>query len=358
MKQFQFFVFFVAVSVTVFAFLLFPQVEPTFVAYAQDGDTLLAVAVDEVPTLDGVADEAFWANAVPLEVGVRRGANNGRTTVELKSVYTDEMVYFLVTWEDPTESYLRFPWELQEDGTWLQLRDPENMGGDENVWYEDKFSFIWEINEIEFFADEGCFAMCHRTGEDGDESNKPYGNKFAENEAGLGDIWHWKSVRNLNQAHDQYVDAVRWSEDTPSAGRHSDPSDGGGYSNNVDNSNADATVPMYMLPGDDFPRDGSPGYILASEGVPFDASLFEVGDRIPGIVISQFEGDGGDIAAGWLWEDGVWTLELGRALVTGSEFDVQFDDMAAEYLFGVAPFDNAQVRHAFHNDVLKFGFEQ
>ena len=43
----------------------------------------------------------------------------------------------------------------------------------------------------------------------------------------------------------------------------------------------------------------------------------------------------------------MWTLELGRALVTGSEFDVQFDDLSKPYYFGVAVFDNAQVRHAY-----------
>ena len=234
-----------------------------------------------------------------MTVDVRRGANMGETTVSMQSVYTEDMVYFLVVWEDPTFSFERFPWEMQEDGSWIQLRDPENMGGDENVWYEDKFAFLWEITEIEFFEDEGCFAACHRAGDDDDESGKPYGNKFTENEDGLGDIWHWKSVRNVFQAHDQYLDGVRWSTDTPSAGRHSDPSEDGGYSNNVDNSNPDMSLPAFMPAGDDFPRDGSPGYILLEEAVPFDASIFEPGDRIPGIVVSPFVGDGGDISAGW-----------------------------------------------------------
>jgi hypothetical protein len=46
----------------------------------------------------------------------------------------------------------------------------------------------------------------------------------------------------------------------------------------------------------------------------------------------------------------------GRALVTGSEFDVQFDDLSATYFFGVAAFDNAQVRHAFHRGAIAYGF--
>jgi hypothetical protein len=46
-----------------------------------------------------------------------------------------------------------------------------------------------------------------------------------------------------------------------------------------------------------------------------------------------------------------------RKLVTGSEFDVQFDDLKKAYAFGVAVFDNAQVRHAFHPGALRLTFE-
>lgn len=319
--------------------------------YAQDDAVLTAVPVEEAPTLDGVADEAVWADAPQVEIPVRRGANNGETTIILRSVYTEDMVYFVATWEDPTQSFLRSPWEMQADGTWIQLQDPEDLGGDNNLWYEDKLAFIWEINNtVPEFAEDGCFVACHRSDE-GDP--KPYGNKFFEEEGQLADIWHWKSVRNLFQVDDQYLDSTQYSADTPEAGRHSDPKESGGYTNNV---TEDGTAPAFMPAGDDFPRDGSPGFILESEAVPFDPSIFEPGDRLPGIVISEIVGDRGDIAAGWVWQDGVWTLEFGRGLVTGSEFDVQFDDLGATYFFGVAAFDNAQVRHAFHRDAIAFMF--
>ena len=282
--------------------------EPTI--YAQSTYDLVSVPAVEAPVLDGIADDAAWEAAESIELELRRGANMEDSVATLKSVYTDDMVYFLVTWADPTESFYRFPWELQEDGTWIQLRDPDNMGGDENIWYEDKFAFLWSIdNSIVDFEFEGCQIACHA----GDDSGKPYGNKLTESEGELGDIWHFKSVRNVNQAHDQYLDHVQWSEDTPSAGRHSDPSESGGY---VNNRNEAGDAPLYMLPGDDFPRDGSPGYILLEEAVEFDASLFEPGDRVPGIYVSPFVGDGGDISAGWNYADGMWTLELGRALMT------------------------------------------
>lgn len=53
----------------------------------------------------------------------------------------------------------------------------------------------------------------------------------------------------------------------------------------------------------------------------------------------------------------MWTLEFGRKLATGSEFDVQFDDLTATYYFGVATFDNAQVRHAFEAGSTPFVFK-
>lgn len=342
------------VFVTVMLLALFARSSEGVVVEAQSEErTLVAAVVEEAPILDGVADEAFWAEAPEILVNVRRGFNDFSTTVSLKSVYMEDMVYFLMTYEDPTESYIRSPWEMQEDGTWIQLRDPDDKGGDNNVWYEDKMSIIWPINNsIVGFEEDGCFAACHRAST-GDP--KPYGNKYTESEGETGDMWHWKSVRNLNQIHDQFLDHTPYSAETPGAGRKSDPSESGGYRNNI---NEDKTGPAFMPAGDDFPRDGYPGYLLEDEMVPFDASLFQPGDRVPGIIKSEFVGDGGDILAGWKWVDGVWTIEFGRALVTGSDRDVQFDDLSATYYFGVAIFENAQVRHAYHSGSLAFVFGQ
>ena len=324
-----------------------PTTEAPFVA--PDG-ALVSAPVDAAPTLDGAADDAAWADASAITVGVGGGANSGAADVTLKSVYSGDMVYFMVSWDDPTESYLRSPWEKQADGTWAALKDPDDKGGDNNVWYEDKMSLIWNTsNGITNFETVGCFAACH-AGENSDA--KPYGNKYSPEDGQIGDIWHWKSVRNLNQVDDQYLDGVQYSPDTPSAGRHGDPNDGGGY---INNRIEDGSLPAYMPP-DGGSRDGSPGYILDSEKVEFDDSIFEAGDLLPGIYKAEFTGDRGDISAGFAYSDGVWTVEIGRKLVTGSEFDVNFDDLASTYHFGVATFDNAQVRHSFQTGVNPFVF--
>lgn len=320
-----------------------PEPEPTAAPAQEDipRGTLFSMMTDAAPVLDGVGDDAGWANAPMSTFEVAKGANMGETVINVQSLYTDDMIYFLLSWADPTESFVRSPWQKQADGSWAKLKDPDDIGGDNNIYYEDKMSFIWNINNsIPKFERTGCNTACHLAKDD-DTSGKPYGNKYTDE--GMGDIWHWKSVRNVGQVDDQYLDNTPWSTEFPSAGRHSDPKDGGGY---VNNESEDKTMPMWMGPAD-APKDGAPGYILEDEKLPFDDTLFVAGDMVPGITTSPMTGDRGDISAGWVYADGMWTLEIGRALVTGSEFDVQFDDLSMPYHFGLAIFDNAQVRHAF-----------
>lgn len=310
----------------------------------QQATELESVFVSTPPMLDGVA-ESLWDNVPELGVSVVAGANAGTHAVSVKSVYTNADVYFLVSWDDPTHSLQRFPWVKQADGSWLQLNDGSDH--DEKIYYEDKFAFIWNINNsIAGFNSAGCMVTCH-TGEAG----KAYGNKYTATAGEKGDIWHWKSVRSgsIGYIDDQYVDDRRWAADNDGAGRHSDPKAVGGYENNV---NGDGTGPAFMGPQG---ADG-PYWIKDSDKIPF-VDTFEAGDEIPGIIVSRPDGDRGQIDGLSTYAGGKWTLEIRRARVTGSEFDVQFDDMTAAYHFGVAVFDNAQVRHAFQPSVaaLRFG---
>jgi hypothetical protein len=323
-------------------------------ASAPEG-ALVSVKADANPILDGVADEAAWQAAPEAYIPVASGANESETKVRIKSVYTDDTVYFVAKWEDPTHSFMRSPWEKQADGSWKVLKDPADKGGDNNLWYEDKLAIIWPINNsIPEFSEKGCDLACHK-GENPDI--KPYGNKYTAAASQTGDIWHWKSVRNVGQVDDQYLDSAKLESADPTktrdAGRHSDPDTGGGYK---DNKTADGKLPGFMLPAS-ATKDGSPGFILDSEKVAFDNTTFVAGDRIPGIVVSEFKGDRADIPAKWKWADGEWTLEFSRKLKTGSQYDVQFDDLAATYYFGTAIFDNAQVRHAFQRGSTPFVFK-
>ena len=64
----------------------------------------------------------------------------------------------------------------------------------------------------------------------------------------------------------------------------------------------------------------------------------------------------GDIATVIGYKDGSWTSAIARKLVTNGKYDVQFADLGAEYQFGFAAFDNAQVRHAYHKNPITFKF--
>ena len=101
---------------------------------------------------------------------------------------------------------------------------------------------------------------------------------------------------------------------------------------------------------------GGSYYIRAADKVAFDDGKFKPGDEVASIVVAPFTGDRGDIATAIKWAGGRWTAVMSRKLVTAGKFDVQFDNLDGTYEFGVATFDNAQVRHAFHAGVIKLKF--
>ncbi len=311
-------------------------------------NVLVAQKVAGPPTLDGVTED-LWKQAAPFTFKVVGGRHltGGSTEGTLRAVYTSDMVFFNLQYKDPTDSVRREPWQKQANGSWKKLTDPEDKGGDNNLYYEDKFAIAWNISSPAF-EQRGCMSACH-TGE-----GKPFGNKYTANPGERLDMWHWKGVRtgSVGQIDDQYVDHTRSDRDkAPEAGRKSDPKTGGGYSDNVSD---DKKAPKFALKGN---TPAPPYWIVDSEKEAFDDSKYKPGDEVPGIIASPFTGDRGDISARHTYKDGMRTVEFSRKLVTGSEFDVQFNDLKKEYPFGVAIFDNAQVRHAYSTGVFKLKFE-
>jgi hypothetical protein len=315
---------------------------------AQQKNLLVAQKVAAAPALDGTLD-AVWQKAQPLTVKAVGGRNlpGGSTEVSLRAVYAGDTVYFLMQYKDETNSVRRSPWQKQADGSWKQVKDPNDKGGDNNLHYEDKWAMIWNISSPAF-EQKGCMAACH-TGE-----GKPYGNKYLPNSGERADMWHMKGVRTatIGQVDDQYLDDTRYDKDkAPEAGRKSDPKTGGGYANNLNDAK---NGPKWALKGN---KPAPPFWIVDSEKEPFDDSKFKAGDEVPGIVVSPFTGDRGDIGTKIVYKDGVRTSVFWRKLATGSEYDVQFTDLKKEYAFGVAVFDNAQVRHAYTPGALKLKFD-
>jgi hypothetical protein len=303
--------------------------------------------------LNAGASDAAWAGAKPLKFEISGGENfggKGSTTVTLKSVYSGDMVYFLIQYADPTNSIRRGPFQKQADGSWKKLSDPKDKGGDDNVYYEDKWAFLWPINNsVKGFEQSGCGVTCH-AGEPG----KPFGNKYTANPGEMLDMWHMKGSRTgpLGNVDDQYCDDTRFdAQKSPNAGRKSDP--GGPEYSSMKLVNG---KPEFMN------KDAKPGnaggtyYIIDGNQVAFDDSRFKAGDEVASYFIYPLKGDRADIRVANSWKDGVFTSVVSRKLVTGSKYDVQFSNLDAQYAFGFAAFDNAQVRHAVHFDAKYLAF--
>jgi Ethylbenzene dehydrogenase len=324
-----------------------------FASQASAQDTVTAIKADKAPNLAAGAADPAWAKAQALTVALIGGSNfkDGKTTATIKAVYAGDMLYMLVQYDDPTESVRRSPYQKQPDGSWKKISDPDDKGGDNNKFYEDKFAVIWNIgNSIKGFGQMGCMAACHAG-----EAPKPYGNKYTASEGELGDIWHLKSIRTgyIGQVDDQYLDHTRYDkEKSPEAGRKSDAKTGGGYGD-IKLVNG---KPEFMHKSGTPANKGGTYYLKAEDKAPFDDSKFKPGDEVASILVAPFSGDRGDIAAAIKWSNGKWIAVISRKLVTGSKTDVQFDNLDGTYEFGFATFDNAQVRHAFQVGALKLKF--
>ncbi len=315
---------------------------------AQQKNLLVSRKAATAPAVTGTLDDV-WRTAAPLTVKAVGGKNfpGGTTDITLRSVTAGDTLYFHIQYKDATHSLRRSPWQKQADGSWKKVTDPNDRGGDNVLYYEDKLAMLWNISSAGFER-RGCMVACH-TGE-----GKPFGNKYLPSADERADIWHLKGVRTgvIGQADDQYLDGTRYDKDrAPEAGRKSDPKTGGGY---ADNQNATKTQPTFALKGN---RPGPPYWILDAEKEAFDDTAYKPGDEVPSIVVAPFTGDRGDISANVSWRDGVYTIVMWRKLVTNSAYDVQFNDPRKTYAFGVAVFDNAQVRHAYTPGVLKMAFE-
>jgi hypothetical protein len=343
----------------------------SFASSAADNAVLVAAKVASAPKPTAGAADAAWKKAKPLAVELVGGANfkDGGTKAVMKAVYTADSIYILLQYDDPTESVRRSPYQKQADGTWKKLKDPEDKGGDNTLYYEDKVGVLWNINDsIKGFNENGCAVACH-TGE-----GKPYGNKYTVSAGEIGDLWHLKSIRTgyIGQLDDGYLDDTRADkEKSPNAGRKTDPKTAGGYTDVklidgkpefMDKSGAPARVPAPVKVAS--AKKGAPAvfgttyYLREENKVAFDDAKFKAGDEVASIAVAPFVGDRGDVSANITWNKGKWTVVLARKLTTGSKYDVQFADLKAAYPFGLAAFDNAQVRHAYSVGVLNLKFAQ
>lgn len=331
---------------------------------------LSSVKVTAAPTLDGVANEGFWSSAPALtvkteEAGPPGAGNKSATSVTLKSVYTSDSVYFLAAWDDATYSIDRQRWVF--DGTKWSKEDqtPLEKGG-ANTQYEDKIAFMWSIN-APTFEKEGPWAT-YRDAAEAAKAGYQRPVKSAPKGETL-DLWHWKLVRTgfttPGQVDDQFLNDTMDSSKAAEAGRTSDAGTGGYYNNERDMKLSDGTT--VKVPKYGFKSGASNEMILTQDMIDkgdavelsdADVMKFGSGTHLPAVIGRPFTGSRGDITGKFTWKDGKYTLEFGRKLDTGdAERDVIFKDLTKTYFFGVATFDNTQIRHAV-TDLIEFKFQR
>ncbi|MBI4759334.1 MAG: hypothetical protein HY783_10130 [Chloroflexi bacterium] len=348
------------------------------------------------PALDGVVDEV-WKQAKALTVLVKGNFVTGKSTtgqsVTLKFLYTNEDIYMLAQWPDPTWSWSRSGW-LWDAATrsWSTLK--ENS--------EDRIGVLWDIN-VPNFDTGGCATKCHAVvGKVQKPATHPiddahavcatcHGTNLTSSEDGAyystpgikADSWHMKAARTvpLGYSDDKYVSYVPVdangfpTANKPDGGRYADSGAGFEYRNR----NAAKTAPLYIETnpnnyadamvitqseialGEAVPVAGLSAEQIdaywakyAAITVPSGASPVVVPERIlkdmtVELVPGKVKGSRADVLEVARWSDGTWTAEFARKLVTGHDDDVQFSDFSKVYLFDVALMDNTGGEgHSFH----------
>lgn len=349
---------------------------------------LIAKNVATGPVIDGAVDGS-WGDAQMLRTTVTvpdpgdmvfRGYEGNTNDVTLRALYDDEYIYFLAEWTDNNQSLNRQTWYFDPDESLWKQEDRVPIFNDEGViireaFYEDKFSFLWNVNNsVANWDTNTCFASCHTGLSEADGFARHY------TEPGETiDMWHWKSVRtDVNeQCDDQYQD------DTRPNGRHSDDKISGGYTNNkqdlvITGTSETVTVPKYFIPGLTYyywitkPEidNGTAKLITAVDAngvLTYDGGTIDPNTEIdfqrdgsttgpfgiPSIYTEVFVGSRGDITAKGVYTGSGWVLELKRKLKTDDTQaqDVDFSPLE-DLAFGIGVFDNAGIAHAIKAGLL------
>ena len=327
----------------------------------------------QAPQLDGDASDPVWKHADALTVRTVKGVNNPKDHVDVKlqALHDGKFIYFKFEWDDPDASFKRFPLHKTADG-WRVLETAKKWG-DENVYYEDKFSMY--VTDVPHGT---CAATCHLGVGPHAARGQKHGLHYTTGKGEVGDVWHWKSIRTNYMHADPnepgYMDDQHFRnlelpmpEDPKSrykGGYHPDPKTGGGYAYNYkkldkDKKDSEARVLPRFLPktplnlrADTDPTTSEEDYqwwLLKPHSVPYDKALdteeaYPVGSVLPNIIIEPFEGDEADVRARAKWHQGRWTLEARRVLDTKSKYDVAFSTERPVYL-SMGVYNRTQTRH-------------
>ena len=269
-------------------------------------------------TLDGKDDELVWSHAMEVTVPLSYGHVE---YASIKAFYTDEEVFIRVRWPDSTEDLEHHPWawdaEQERFVTGPQIEDsillsfeagcewsPSLLAGysyDFDAWHwlaarSDPVGQAWDLIGSTWSKSRPNF------------EHTPYQSRNTEN------IWNLKFADHTGELLNQ-----DWDE----LDRH--------Y-------NFRAAIPVTYYRADLDRQHSTDASIQmpAPEFIPPDeTATFQQFKAV------KLDGDAGEVSAKGHWEDGVWTVELRRILVTPSETmtDTMFTRLTQ---FSIHVFDHAE----------------
>jgi hypothetical protein len=235
--------------------------------------TISSTKVAEAPAIDGTGADETWKSAKKYNIRDQRLG----VDITLKSVHTNDSVYFLVSFPDKAEDRLHKPWVWSKDLEVYQI-GPQR---------EDTFTFKWDM-----------------TGKKVNLSN------FSDNDY-QADVWYWKGNR---------TDPAGYSDDK----MHILSSEAAKKSKALVSTSGSQ---RHLL------RLGDKGKPAQKKRVLTDYQ----GDIQDQYVSQQPDGSRADIKAKGVWKSGIWTVEFGRKLDTGNDDDVQFSAVSGKsYRFGIS----------------------
>ena len=289
----------------------------------------LLIYANYVKTAPNGLDDPTWEKAETVQLLIeghdKVSGQNG--TVVARALYSDETLYFLFNWKDPTQSITKQSWQF--DGKkWNQLQGNE-----------DRLALLFEITRINKFATRGCAVTCHSPADMPRDKWKFAARATVEK----GDLWHWKAARSApyNYADDAWLTvAGNPTGSYRETGRRKDKGAGGDIKNQM----PDLFQPLYMQ--DPNKNPSAPGFLLVEEAIEIsDYSIFKAGDIIPYRLPIRPSGSRFDVKAISRHLDGEWMVMLYRKLDTGNDDDVVFNPMK-NYSFALAVFDNSGSEHS------------
>jgi hypothetical protein len=231
--------------------------------------------VDVAPVVDGQID-ASWADIKPLSIV--DAASKAR--ILLRSVYTEDRVYFLVQFPDSVNNFLHKPW------LWNATSNAYETGAHR----EDTFVFKW--NMMDHDVDLSAFSEDDYT----------------------ADVWYWKANRT-NPAG--YADDKRQILGSQAMKKSKELQSASGK-------------PRHLARYSDA---GKAPYNELKSLTEYQGNLV---DRYP---VGKPEGSRADVQAKGVWNAGFWTIEFSRKLDTGHEDDVRLEPAREQgHLFGVSIF--------------------